>query len=55
MGIVVSIAIAFIVTRIPALGLSGFAELAAILIASDLVLYVLTKARMIKALREPDQ
>ena len=48
-GVVVGIVIAFVATCIPTLDVREFLNLVAVLIASDLVLYVLTKTRIIKS------
>lgn len=48
----VSIAIAALVTRVPLLRFGGFVEMSIVLLASDVVIYVLMKIGLMKSPRD---
>ena len=50
----VSIAIALIVTRVPLLRFGSFLEMSVVLLASDVVIYVLMKIGLVKSPRDRD-
>jgi hypothetical protein len=51
-AIVVSIALAAIATKVPLLAFADFVQMAAVLIASDLVIYALVKLRRLRISRD---
>lgn len=51
-SVAISIAIAAVVSRIPALAFGGFLQMVIVLIISDVVLYVLMKLGVFKAPRD---
>ena len=51
-GIVVSIALAAIAAKVPLLAFADFVQMAAVLIASDLVIYALVKLRLLRISRD---
>lgn len=51
-SVAISIAIAAIVSRIPALAFGGFRQMVIVLVISDVVLYVLMKLGVFKAPRD---
>jgi hypothetical protein len=50
----ISIAIALIVTRVPLLRFGSFLEMSVVLLASDLVIYMLMKIGLMKSPRDRD-
>lgn len=51
-AIVVSVALAAIAAKVPLLAFADFVQMAAVLIASDLVIYALMKLRLFKISRD---
>lgn len=51
-AIVVSIALAAIAAKVPLLAFADFVKMAAVLIASDLVIYALVKLRLLRISRD---
>lgn len=51
-GVIVSLVAAGIFSRVPAIAFGGFTRMAAVLVATDVVLYVLMKLGLMKAPRD---
>ena len=51
-AIVVSIALAAMAAKVPLLAFADFVQMAAVLIASDLVIYALVKLRLLRISRD---
>ena len=49
---VVSVALAAIAAKLPLLAFADFVQMAAVLIAADVVIYALMKLRLLKTLRD---
>jgi hypothetical protein len=49
---VVSVAVAAIAANVPLLAFADFVQMAAVLVAADIVIYALMKFRLLKALRD---